>query len=154
ECPPGLAAIFRREYLTRTILVSVPWLLMDMATYGVGLFTPAILAAIHVSGNTGGVAGDLSVAEGSGAIDVFLLVGFLVGLWAVPALGRIRMQIAGFAGMAAGMLILLASTQMPADSAWQVPLVFAGFILFNLLMNAGPNATTFTLAPELFPTQL
>jgi hypothetical protein len=27
-------------------------------------------------------------------------------------------------------------------------------ILFNLLMNAGPNATTFTLAPELFPTQL
>jgi hypothetical protein len=26
--------------------------------------------------------------------------------------------------------------------------------LFNLLMNAGPNATTFTLAPILFPTQL
>ena len=26
--------------------------------------------------------------------------------------------------------------------------------LFNLLMNAGPNATTFTLAPIFFPTQL
>jgi len=26
--------------------------------------------------------------------------------------------------------------------------------LFNLLMNAGPNSTTFTLAPILFPTQL
>src|SRR4029450_9529991 len=35
-----------------------------------------------------------------------------------------------------------------------IPLVFAGFILFDLLMNAGPNATTFTLAPILFPTQL
>src|SRR5207302_1299824 len=35
-----------------------------------------------------------------------------------------------------------------------IPLVFAGFILFNLLMNAGPNSTTFTLAPSLFPTQL
>ena len=33
-------------------------------------------------------------------------------------------------------------------------MVFAGFILFNLLMNAGPNATTFTLAPMLFPAQL
>jgi hypothetical protein len=32
--------------------------------------------------------------------------------------------------------------------------VFAGFILFNLLMNAGPNATTFTLPPILFPTEL
>jgi MFS transporter, putative metabolite transport protein len=30
----------------------------------------------------------------------------------------------------------------------------AGFILFNLLMNAGPNSTTFTLPPMLFPTQL
>jgi putative MFS transporter len=26
--------------------------------------------------------------------------------------------------------------------------------VFNLLMNAGPNSTTFTLAPILFPTQL
>ena len=26
--------------------------------------------------------------------------------------------------------------------------------MFNLLMNAGPNSTTFTLAPILFPTQL
>ena len=37
-------------------------------------------------------------------------------------------------------------------AAAHMPLVFAGFILFNLAMNAGPNATTFTLAPELFPT--
>ena len=37
-------------------------------------------------------------------------------------------------------------------AAAHVPIVFAGFILFNLAMNAGPNATTFALAPELFPT--
>jgi MFS transporter, putative metabolite transport protein len=41
-----------------------------------------------------------------------------------------------------------------SNSSLHIPLVFAGFILFNLLMNAGPNATTFTLAPILFPTQL
>jgi nitrate/nitrite transporter NarK len=40
------------------------------------------------------------------------------------------------------------------NSNLHVPLVFAGFIMFNLLMNAGPNSTTFTLAPVLFPTQL
>jgi MFS family permease len=153
--PPGVGTLFRREYLTRTVLVSVPWFLMDVATYGVGLFTPVILGAIHFSGHAPGpVAADLADARGSGAIDLFLLVGFLVGLWAVPRFGRIRMQIVGFAGMAAGMLILLAATQLAESDAAHVPLVFAGFILFNLLMNAGPNATTFTLAPELFPTQL
>ena len=59
----------------------------------------------------------------------------------------------GFAGMAVGMLILAAAVGL-TNSNLHVPLVFAGFIMFNLLMNAGPNSTTFTLAPILFPTQL
>jgi nitrate/nitrite transporter NarK len=32
--------------------------------------------------------------------------------------------------------------------------VIGGFVLFNFAMNAGPNATTFTLAPALFPTSI
>src|SRR5207244_12546183 len=38
--------------------------------------------------------------------------------------------------------------------SFHIPLVFSGFILLNLLMNAGPNSTTFTLPPILFPVQL
>ena len=71
----------------------------------------------------------------------------------VPRFGRIRMQAIGFAGMAVGMLALVAAVGL-TNSSLHIPLVFAGFILFNLLMNAGPNSTTFTLAPILFPTQL
>jgi MFS transporter, putative metabolite transport protein len=71
----------------------------------------------------------------------------------VPRFGRIRMQVIGFAGMAAGMLILLAAVGL-TNSSLHIPLVFVGFILFNLLMNTGPNSTTFTFAPILFPTQL
>jgi sugar phosphate permease len=33
-------------------------------------------------------------------------------------------------------------------------LIIAGFVLFNFAMNAGPNATTFTLPPVLFPTAI
>ena len=51
------------------------------------------------------------------------------------------------------MLILLAAVGL-TNSNLHILFVFAGFILFNLLMNAGPNSTTFTLAPILFPTQL
>jgi putative MFS transporter len=151
---PGIAILFSRAYRARTVLVAVPWFLMDIATYGVGLFTPIILGAIDVSAKKGGViAHDFADARGTAAIDLFLLVGFLLGIWAVPRFGRIRMQAIGFAGMAGGMLLLMAASRL-SNSSWHIPLVFTGFIIFNLLMNAGPNATTFTLAPILFPTQL
>jgi MFS transporter, putative metabolite transport protein len=149
--PKGLALLFSEAFRTRTLLASVPWFLMDIATYGVGLFTPVILGAIDLSSkDPSPLAADFADAEGSAGIDLFLLVGFLIGLWAVPRFGRIRMQTLGFAGMTTGMLLLLATAITGGEL--RVPLVFAGFILFNLAMNAGPNATTFTLAPELFPT--
>jgi len=141
---PGFAVLFSRPYRTRTMLVSLPWFLMDVATYGVGLFTPVILGAIRSSSKTTGPL----------ATDLFLLFGFLVGLWAVPRFGRIHMQVIGFVGMTLGMLILVAPELAADGAAAHVWLVFAGFILFNLAMNAGPNATTFALAPELFPTSI
>jgi MFS family permease len=151
---PGITILFSRAYRARTVLVAVPWFLMDIATYGVGLFTPIILGAIDVSNESGGVmTRDFADARGSAAIDLFLLLGFLIGIWAVPRFGRIRMQAIGFASMAVGMLLLMVAVHL-SNSSLHIPLVFAGFILFNLLMNAGPNSTTFTLAPILFPTQL
>ncbi|MFZ0918119.1 MAG: MFS transporter [Candidatus Udaeobacter sp.] len=151
---PGLRILFSRAYRARTVLVAVPWFLMDIATYGVGLFTPVILGAVDISGRGGGtITHDLVVARGSGAIDLFLLFGFMVGIWAVPKFGRIRMQVIGFAGMTCGMILLMIAVCL-SSSSLHIPLVFTGFILFNVLMNAGPNSTTFTLAPILFPTQL
>jgi MFS transporter, putative metabolite transport protein len=150
----GISILFSRAYRARTVLVAIPWFLMDIATYGVGLFTPIILGAVDISGRGGGaITHDLVVAKGSSAIDLFLLFGFIVGIWAVPKFGRIRMQVIGFAGMACGMILLVIAVYL-SNLSLHIPLVFTGFILFNLLMNAGPNSTTFTLAPTLFPTQL
>src|SRR5262249_44741345 len=135
----GVATLFSRRYRARTALITIPWFLMDIATYGVGLFTPIILGAIEISGRKRGVlAHGFVVAGGSALIDSFLLFGFLLGVWMVPRFGRIRMQAIGFTGMAAGMLLLLAAVGL-ANSSLHIPLVFLGFILFNLLMNAGPN---------------
>jgi hypothetical protein len=150
----GLPILFSRHYRARTALVTIPWFLMDIATYGVGLFTPTILGAIEISERMRGLAArDFALAKGSAIIDLFLLIGFLLGVWMVPRFGRIRMQSIGFSGMAAGMLVLLTAVGL-TNSSLHIPLVFTGFILFNLLMNAGPNSTTFTLAPILFPTEL
>ena len=148
-----LPTLFGQRYRTRTLLVSLPWLMMDVATYGVGLFTPVILGALHfASSGTGTVAAVFADAEGSGLIDLFLLVGFGAGILAVPRFGRIPMQVAGFAGMAIGMLLLMLAALADDGPHAHLGVVIAGFVLFNFAMNAGPNGTTFTLAPILFPT--
>ena len=64
------------------------------------------------------------------------------------------MQKIGFSGMFIGMTLLFFDTYLNVSEGWHTTLIFGGFIIFNLFMNMGPNATTFTLAPELFPTQL
>jgi hypothetical protein len=128
---------------------------MDVATYGVGLFTPVILGALHFGGAAAGpVAADLADAQGSAVVDLFLLIGFLTSLWLVPRFGRIPMQIAGFAGMTVGMSLLLFAAVANDGARAHLGFVVAGFALFNFAMNAGPNATTFTLAPALFPTAI
>jgi MFS family permease len=129
--------------------------MMDIATYGVGLFTPVILGAMHfASTGTGTVAAVLGDAEGSGLVDLFLLIGFIAGMFAVPRFGRISMQVAGFAGMTLGMLVLMFAAAIGNGPDMHLGLVIAGFVLFNFAMNIGPNATTFTLPPVLFPTAI
>jgi len=153
--PPGFATLFTPHYRTRTLLVTLPWLMMDVATYGVGLFTPVILEAMHFAfAGTGSVATVLADAEGSGLVDLFLLIGFVAAMWAIPRFGRIPMQVAGFAGMALGMLLLMFAAMIGDGPHVHLGLVIAGFVLFNFAMNVGPNATTFTLPPVLFPTAI
>ena len=66
---PGIAILFSRAYRARTVLVAAPWFLMDIATYGVGLFTPIILSAIDTSGLTAGaITHDLAATRGSGSV--------------------------------------------------------------------------------------
>ena len=77
-----------------------------------------------------------------------------MGIWLVPRVGAVRMQVLGFAGMAVGMLLLAWASGLPAADPARVEIVILGFVLFNLAMNMGPNSTTFTLPALLFPTTL
>jgi hypothetical protein len=58
--------------------------------------------------------------------------------------------VVGFIGCAIGLLV--ASVSFNASGGAQVLLVFAGFMLFNFMTNLGPNAQTYLLAGEVFPT--
>lgn len=150
--PPRYAELFAPQNRRRLVLATVPWFLMDIATYGVGLFTPIILAAMAFGGKGSLVATELASVEGAAFLDVFLVVGFLLAMRYIDRLGRIPLQLAGFASMAAGLFVLAWTTTAPGGSQAHLPMVFFGFILFNLMMNAGPNSTTYVLPAEIFET--
>ena len=78
------------------------------------------------------------------------MVGFIIAILLVERWGRMRLQLLGFAGTTVG-LAILATASLGSGS---MPFVFLGFALFNLLVNVGPNSTTFLVAAEVFPTEL
>ncbi|MFB2583630.1 MFS transporter [Herbiconiux liukaitaii] len=145
-------SLFSRPLRRATILTSVPWFFMDIATYGVGVFTPTIIASIALSSANADktVGADIVSTEGAAFLDLFLVVGFLAALLLVRRFGLLTLQVGGFVVMAAGLVVLAFSITLPQGSAVQLGLLFVGFAAFNLFMNAGPNSTTFALPTVAF----
>jgi putative MFS transporter len=151
-------SLFSGRYRRATILASVPWFLQDLSTYGIGIFTPTILAAAlgkeadHVRSLSDLIANDILAARGAAMITLLLIVGIAFAVVLADKLGRIRLQIIGFVGCAVG--LLLASLSVDITGGLKIPLIFAGFMLFNFMTNLGPNAQTYLLAGEVFPTAI
>jgi MFS family permease len=154
----GYSALFQRRNRRAPILASVPWFLQDLGTYGIGIFTPTILAAafgrqtqhLHNVGDL--IARDRLAAEGAAAADVLLLIGIIAAIVLADRVGRIALQVIGFIGCAAGLLVASLSAVVPVS--WSLPLILVGFMLFNFMTNMGPNAQTYLLAGEVFPTRI
>ena len=142
----GYRDLFSAQYVRQTLLAAVPWFLQDIATYGIGIFTPTIIAVLAFSREGDLLMQEMASAKGAAIVNVFLVVGFIGAVALIDRVGRVPLQIVGFVGMAIGLALLSF-----AGGSDQLGLVFAGFILFNLLMNLGPNSTTFLLSGELFP---
>ena len=152
--------LFKPDMIRRTIFTSVPWFLMDIATYGVGIFTPTLIAALAFGGNqdksnTNFIADDILSTEWTAVLDIFLVLGFAAAIFLVEKWGRIRLQTTGFIFMSLGLVVLGISSHLQGpDGTGYLGLVFVGFAIFNFFMNAGPNATTYALPAEIFPQDI
>jgi MFS family permease len=152
------ALLFSRHHRRATILAAVPWFLQDLGTYGIGIFTPTILAAAfgHTSEHPRNLAAlisnDMLAAKGAAMLDVLLIIGIITAVLLADRVGRIRLQVAGFIGCAFGLFI--ASLSVHAAGPLQMLFIFSGFMIFNFMTNAGPNAMTYLLSGEVFPTAI
>jgi MFS transporter, putative metabolite transport protein len=152
----SILSLFQRRYRRATILASVPWFLQDLGTYGIGIFTPTILAtaighkAEHVRSMSDLISNATLAARGDAMITVLLIIGIVFAVLLADKLGRIRLQIAGFIGCSIGLFIASLSVDLTGDA--KIALIFVGFMLFDFMTNLGPNAQTYLLAGEVFPT--
>jgi MFS transporter, putative metabolite transport protein len=95
---------------------------------------------------------DIIAAKGAALITALLIVGILFAVMLADVVGRITLQVAGFIGCAVG--LFLASLSGYFADGEELLLIFAGFRLFNFMTNLGPNAQTYLLAGEVFPTAI
>ncbi|WP_222705797.1 MFS transporter [Salidesulfovibrio onnuriiensis] len=154
----GFRALFSRRYRRATLLAAIPWFLQDLGTYGIGIFTPTILASVlgtkarYARNLADLLHNDMLAAKGAAFIDILLLVGIIGAVLLVDRAGRIRLQVMGFLGCAAG--LLLAALSLEASGHARTTLLFSGFMLFSFMTNLGPNAMTYLIAGEVFPTRI
>lgn len=153
----GYRALFTKKNGRATVLASIPWFLQDLGLYGIGIFTPTILAAIvgkksnaHTVADT--IHNDMLAIKGSALMDVLFVIGIVVAVFAVDRVGRIALQILGFVGCAAG--LALAAMSIHPGRGNNTAFLFTGFTLFYFMSNLGPNSMTYLVAGEVFPTEV
>jgi MFS transporter, putative metabolite transport protein len=150
--------LFTGANLDRTILASVPWFLQDLSTYGIGIFTPTILATLigaridHPRNTAELIQSDILATRGAALIDVLLIVGIVFAVLLADRIGRIRLQVLGFIGCAGG--LLLAAFSLVTAGTTATVLLFLGFMVFSFMTNIGPNAMTYLIAGEVFPISI
>ena len=120
-------ALFNQRNRRATIFASVPWFLQDLGTYGIGIFTPTILAAAlggpadHIRSLSDLIADAILAAKGAALITILLIVGILFAVMLADTFGRIKLQVFGFIGCAVGLLI--ASFSMDFTGTTQIDVI-------------------------------
>ena len=143
----GREKLLSIDNLRRIILCGVPWACEGFAVYGVGVFLPILIMALGLGKAGEGVAHVTSSVELSAYINIFVAVGFAIGLAFVNRLQHIRQQTIGFLSSAVGMVVLMVAYWLHLPT-WTM---IAGFILFELALNGGPHLITFILPSQIFP---
>jgi PHS family inorganic phosphate transporter-like MFS transporter len=125
------------------------WFLLDVAFYGVSLNNPIILSTIGFSGGPTVYKILMNTAVGN---LIIVLAGAIPGYWVtvatVDTIGRKPIQLMGFT-----VLTILFCIFGFAYNKLSGHALLALYVLAQFFFNFGPNATTFIVPGECFPTR-
>ncbi len=142
--------LFSKRYIKNTVYFGTAWFFYDVAFYGIGIFTPTILALL-------GLTHSLSIL-GSAVFSSIAIIGSVMCILTVDRWGRKPVTVLGFSGMFISLLILAFIAARTPKDAFAVGitgvLIASMYILFELTQSWGMGSTDFVYGQELFPTSI
>ena len=146
----AFSTLFEKRFIRSTLFVGLFWFAYDVAFYGIGLFTPTILAIFGLSHS--------NAILGSAVFASVAVIGSFLCIATVDSWGRKAVTILGFAGMSVSLLVLsIVAIEVPKEaftSGGLALLIASMYILFQLTQTWGPGGTDFIFPQELFPTSI
>jgi PHS family inorganic phosphate transporter-like MFS transporter len=125
------------------------WFFLDLAFYGLGLNNTVVLQAIGYGSSTSIYGSLFNTALGN---LIIVCAGSLPGYWLsiafMDTIGRRWIQIGGFAILTFLFCVIGFAYESLSEGS-----LLALYILAQLFFNFGPNATTFIIPGECFPTR-
>lgn len=142
--------MFRGDNLKKVILTGIPWACEGLGVYGFGVFLPVLIMALGIApAHSEGMSSVVDSIEMTAVVNFFILPGFVMGLLVVNRINHIKMLAGGFLICSVGLLILLAAYLLKLPT-W---VSIAGFVVFEVFLNAGPHLVTFILPSQIYPVE-
>ncbi len=146
---PESMGSFIKEHLRKIILTGLPWACEGLGVYGIGIFLPVLIMSFKIDSLPAGAPQIEHITHSVGLTFVLclvMMVGFGLGLWLLKKENHIKMQVVGFWGSAVGLGLLMAAYLCH----WPSWVAIAGFVVFELFLNAGPHLITFILPSQVY----
>jgi putative MFS transporter len=142
--------LFSPSLKKTTICLCLSWFFLDISYYGIGLFAPAVLRAVHIAENADLLSSANDMLVSTLFVNAFVVLGAFSAIFVIAKMNPFKLQKIGFLVSFLGLLILSFSNM----NDFSMPMIFSGFILFNFFVNFGPGITTYLLPAELYATEI
>ncbi len=143
-------SLFTKENIPKIVFSGLPWSCSGVGSYGIGIFIPILIMAIGLETNDMmPIERVIDSVKNTTFISIFILIGFLVGLYWVDRINHVKMQGWGFILSGIGLILLLVSYCLH----WPLWLSIMGFMIFEFFLNAGPNLVTYIIPPQIYSVE-
>lgn len=149
KAKPESMGTFIKEHMRKIVLTGVPWACEGLGVYGIGIFLPVLIISFKISSLPATAPEIEHITHSVGltfVLTVVMMLGFGLGLYLLKKENHVKMQIVGFWGSAIGLGLLLAAYLLH----WPSWVAIAGFVIFELFLNAGPHLITFVLPSQVY----
>lgn len=148
EAQPKPVKFSVKDNFSRIIFSGIPWACEGLAVYGFSVFLPVLVMALGIeSAHTAGIHKIIDSVWVTAAVNFFILPGFILGLLMMRKVNNVKMLYVGFLFSAVGLVLLLVSFLLKWPVAWML----AGFVIFEIALNAGPHLITFIIPSRIYP---